>query len=179
VDREWQALDLVATAVRAGAVTVVVPYVPGLLHAQTEAFANARDDAHLHDVSGSDDAYFRLLAEEWHMDGDLLIVEQDMVPAPGVVEEMLACRWPWCASPFEVANRQEITDGLGCTKFSAMLKALRPQLMRTVGEICDDGLPAKNWRRLDTRISRTLRAAGHRPHLHAVSTHLHDYRTRP
>lgn len=159
--------------------TVIIPYVPGMLHEQTEAFAQGRDDVHLHDVSAGDDAYFNLLAEEWHLDGDLLIVEQDMAPAAGVVDEMLACRWPWCSSPYEVANRQLITDGLGVTKFSATLKALRPQLMRTVGEICDDGLPAKNWRRLDTRISRTLRAAGHQPHLHTRSVHLHDYRARP
>jgi hypothetical protein len=158
---------------------ILLPHRPGMLHEATAAWAHARGDVVDVELGGADDAYFDALAAAWSEPDDLLIVEQDMLPAAGVVEAMLACRWPWCASPYEVANSQRITDGLGCTKFSAMLKALYPGLMQTVGEICDDGLPAKNWRRLDTRVSRTLRARGFLPHVHADSQHLHDYRARP
>jgi hypothetical protein len=164
--------------------TVVIPYVPGMLHDLTASWAQAQTGAETVELNQANDAaYWILLATHWanpcHAGQDLLIVEQDMLPAEGVVDEMLACRWPWCASPYEVANRQSITDGLGCTKFSATLKQLRPQFMIEVGAIADDGLPAKDWRRLDTRISRVLRAAGHKPHLHTPSMHLHDYRLRP
>jgi hypothetical protein len=165
--------------------TVIVPYVAGMLHEQTEAWAKARGrDTELVELDRANDAaYWILLSSHWrnprYSNEDLLIVEQDMLPADGVVDEMLACRWGWCSSPYEVANRQQITDGLGVTKFSAALKALRPQFMIEVGAIADDGLPAHDWRRLDTRISRVLRAAGHTPHIHAASTHLHDYQARP
>lgn len=166
--------------------TVIVPYVPGMLDQRTAAWAGARleNNTALAQLNpGNTSAYWQLLSAHWTsqqgLNEDLLIVEQDMLPADGVVDEMLACRWPWCASPYEVANHQTITDGLGCTKFSATLKQLRPQLMDEVGAIDDDGLPGKDWRRLDTRISRVLRGAGHQPHLHKPSTHLHDYQARP
>lgn len=159
--------------------TVLLPYTSDRLEQRTSDWAYARGDVEAVDVSGADDAYYNVLAAQWRQPGDLLIVEHDMLPAEGCVDEMLACRWGWCAAPYEVANHQQITDGLGCTKFSGTLKQLRPQLMDEVGAIADDGLPAKDWRRLDTRISRVLRKAGHWPHLHAPAVHLHDYRTRP
>lgn len=159
--------------------TVLLPYTPDRLAERTSEWAYSRGDVYAVDVAGADDAYFNVLAAQWQEPGDLLIVEHDMLPADGCVDEMLACRWPWCSAPYEVANHQRITDGLGVTKFSATLKQLRPQLMDEVGAICDDGLPAKNWRRLDTRISRVLRGAGYRPHLHAPAVHLHDYQARP
>jgi hypothetical protein len=130
-----------------------------------------------------DTAYWRFLADDWDIgrrfNTDTVIVEQDIVPAPGVVERMLACRRPWCASPYVIGAGTVLADGLGCTKFAARLKTRHPDLMEQVGRIDDDGLPAKNWRRLDTRISRLLRQLGYRPHVHARSEHLHDYRTRP
>ena len=159
--------------------TVLLPYTPARLEQRTSEWAYARGDVEAVDVSGTDDAYFNVLAAQWRQPGDLLIVEHDMLPADGCVDEMLACRWGWCSAPYEVANHQQITDGLGVAKFSGTLKQLRPQFMDEVGAIDDDGLPARNWRRLDTRISRVLRAAGHRPHLHAPALHLHDYQVWP
>lgn len=158
---------------------IVLAYRTGMLDPRTSAWASTQDGVVRAELGPADDAYFNLLATCWAEPGDLLVVEHDMLPTVGVVDEMLACRWPWCASPYEVANRQRITDGLGCTKFSATLKQLHPSLMQAVGEICDDGLPAKNWRRLDTRVARMLRARGLMPHLHTDSLHLHDYRVRP
>jgi len=102
-----------------------------------------------------------------------------MLPADGCVDEMLKCRWGWCTATYTIANGQQCTDGLGVAKFSATLKQLRPQLMDEVGAIADDGLPAKDWHRLDTRISRILRGAYHQPHVHAPAEHLHDYQARP
>lgn len=160
---------------------ILVPYTPAVLHEQTKAWAGG-SGALMVDVSGGDSTYWTALNVAWQgtpWHEALAVVEHDMLPAPGVVDRMLACRRPWCSSPYEIANHQMITDGLGVVKYSARLRSRHRELLETVGEICDDGLPAKNWRRLDTRISRTLRALGYRPHLHARSTHLHDYRTRP
>lgn len=159
--------------------TVLLPYTPGRLEQRTSEWAHIRGDVEAVDVSGSDDAYYKLLAAQWREPGDLLVVEHDMLPADGCVEEMLACRWPWCTAPYTIANGTQITEGLGVAKFSGTLKMLRPRFMDEVGAIADDGLPARDWRRLDTRISRVLRSGGHRPHLHTPAVHLHDYTARP
>lgn len=159
--------------------TILLPYTPDRINQRTSDWAQARGDVVRVNVAGGDDRYYNLLAGYWTNPGDLLVVEHDMLPAEGCVEEMLACRWGWCSAPYEIANGEQITDGLGCTKFSATLKQLRPQLMEQVGAFADDGLPARDWRRLDTRVSRVLRGAGHRPHLHTSTVHLHDYQARP
>jgi len=49
-------------------------------------------------------------------------------------------------------------------------------LMRQLGMITGDGLPAKSWRRLDARLASLLHSMNYRPHSHRRSVHLHDYR---
>lgn len=167
--------------------TVILPYVPGMLHSRTWAWAETfscvcgaiRPTRRELDPN-DDSAYWRLLAEEWQRsEVALFVIEQDMVPAPGVVAAMLGCPRPWCASPYTIGTGTWLVDGLGCTKFSARLKTRHPDLMERVGELADGGQPAKTWRRLDTRISKLLRELGYRPHAHRRSTHLHDYSRRP
>jgi len=160
-------------------VTVLLPYTPDRIEHRTAEWAYERGDVLAVNVAGSPTAYYELLAAHWREPGDLLIVEHDMLPADGCVDEMLKCRWGWCTATYTIANGQQCTDGLGVAKFSATLKQLRPQLMDEVGAIADDGLPAKDWHRLDTRISRILRGAYHQPHVHAPAEHLHDYQARP
>jgi hypothetical protein len=158
--------------------TIVVPHIPGMLHPCTRDWATARH-ARLVALDPYDtEAYWRLLRDEGADPGDLLIVEQDIVPAPGVTTAMLACPHPWCTSPYPIASRQ-LHDGLGCTKLSDSLKTQHPDLMDRLGEVDGDGLPAKDWRRLDVRLSKLLRGLGYEPHQHAPSEHLHDYRERP
>lgn len=159
--------------------SVSVPHVPALLHERTRAWAQEHG-AELVGLVPVDDAhYWRWLANEWSTSGDTVIVEQDIVPAPGVVDDMLTCPQSWCASPYLIAGDRMLAEGLGCTKFSARLKVEHPDLLERVGLIEDDLQPARSWRRLDTRIARVLTGHGYMPHEHAVSEHLHDYRTRP
>jgi hypothetical protein len=159
-------------------VTAVIPAVPGMLHDQTRAWA----DRHAADVAWldpDDEAYWRLLHAEWAVPGDLLLVEHDMLPAPGVTGAMTACPRPWCSSPYQIANGHWLADGLGCVKLAARLKTRHPDLTARLGAMDGDGLPARNWRRLDTRLSALLRSLGYRPHAHRRSLHLHDYARRP
>lgn len=158
----------------------IVPFVPGMLNERTQAWAEACGVPSWELDPDDDTAYWWLLAEHWLMGHhDLVVVEQDIVPAPGVVERMLACPRPWCSSPYPISGGYLLDTGLGCTKFAARLKTRHPDFMDRVGSIDDDGLPARNWRRLDVRIARTLRDLGYRPHRHARSEHLHDYQARP
>ena len=156
---------------------ICVPFVPEKLYAQTYEWSSRREDVIPWPIKDYDHtAYWRMLMYAWKELGDTVIVEQDMLPADGVVEEMLACDQPWCTSPYRGSpNRREpdLIDGLGCVKFSETLKSNEFDLMRVVGEMSEHGLPAKIWKRLDVRIAQSLRARGYEPHTHARSTHLH------
>lgn len=165
-----------------GAAVRLVPFVPGMLEAETREWADA-NDALLIVLSCADPAdYWDLLASQWEhysAGGPITVVEQDVVPAPGVVDDMERCPRPWCSSPYRLGTGVWLTEGLGCTKFSAKLVARHPDLMARVGEIDDDGLPAKDWHRLDVRIARVLTQMGYKVHAHRRSRHLHDYTKRP
>lgn len=179
-------------------VTILIPYVLGMLHDRTRAWWESprRGDEQLPCLAelpaGDDTAYWQLLADYWPETDpvqhdpyeapdvpDLVIVEQDIVPAPGVVEAMLGCDRPWCVSPYPIAHGRLLDEGLGCTKLGVQLKVQHPDLMERVGRIDDDGMPARDWHRLDTRIAHVLRELGYAPHRHGPSEHLHDYARRP
>lgn len=157
----------------------VVPYTRDRLHEQTHQWA-VKHGARLREIDPRDEAgYWKLLVDEWlTMPGDLVIVEHDMLPADGVVEEMEDCRRPWCTSPYQVTvyPTNIVRNGLGCVKFAQRLKDRHPDLMHRLGDVAGDGLPARSWRRLDARLTDLLHLLGYRSHTHRRSTHLHDYR---
>jgi hypothetical protein len=155
----------------------VVAAVPGMLHERTRAWADAHG-ARVAWLAADAEAYWRLLADEWAASGDLVLVEHDIEPAPDVTAAMAACPRPWCGSPYRIAHCW-LNEGLGCVKLSARLKARHPDLMTRLGEITGDGLPERDWHRLDVRLARLLRHLGYTPHTHRRSLHLHDYGARP
>jgi hypothetical protein len=153
-----------------------VPAVDGFLRPETRAWAEQHGAEVVWLRPGDPEAYWRFLHERWGLPGDLLIVEHDMEPAEGATAAMLACPRPWCSSPYRIENGQWLTDGLGCIRLAARLKTRHPDLMDRLGEMTGDGLPPKDWRRLDVRLAQLLRSLGYRPHTHRRSVHLHDYR---
>lgn len=159
--------------------TVVVAAVPGMLEEPTRVWA-AEHDARVEWLTpGDGSAYYRLFAAEWAAPGDLLIVEHDMLPAPGVTDAMLDCRRPWCVSPYQIANGHWLTEGLGCTKFGERVKTRYPSLAGILGGMSEGGVPARDWHRMDVRVARLMNDLGYRPHQHRRSQHLHDYTKRP
>lgn len=156
---------------------VLVAAAPGMLHERTRDWAE-QCGARIAWLDPDSESYFRLLEAEWTRPGDLLLVEHDMLPAPGVTESMTACPRPWCSSPYRIAHSW-LTEGLGCVKLAARFKTRHPDLMARLGQITGDGLPAKDWHRLDTRLAALLRGHGYAPHPHRRSVHLHDYGARP
>ena len=146
------------------------------LHPVTARLANRHAPGHVRvRLDPADDgAYWRLLAESWRKPGDLMIVEQDIGLHVGVVEGLTACREPWCGHPYPIGAQLLVC--LGCTRFSAALKAAEPDLLDVVGEDASGGLPARDWRRLDVRILGHLRARGYRQHEHLPPVrHYHKY----
>lgn len=154
----------------------VVAAAPGMLQEATCAWAE-RHNARIVYLDADSESYYRMLSEEWRQPGDLLLVEHDIVPADGVTDNMTACPRPWCSSPYRIAHTW-LDEGLGCIKLAARLKQRHPDLMQRLGEIAGDGLPAKDWHRLDVRLARLLRNHGYAPHAHRRSLHLHDYGAR-
>lgn len=157
---------------------IFIPLIPGMLSAATYKWARDRTDVEEWPLAKDDNrAYWRMLNFLWNTKGldDLTIVEHDMLPADGVIEEMVHCEEPWCTSPYRcgLATTPDLIDGLGCTNFSQSLRLAYPQVMRVVSCIAAHGLPAKDWRRLDVRIAQVLRGFGFEPHVHRRSIHLH------
>jgi hypothetical protein len=174
---------------------IAVPYTPQKLRPETARWA-ADNNALMRDVSEAPDTYYRALCEWWAETDSVVIVEHDMLPADGVVEEMLHCPEPWCSSPYplsgmtlgvwltldgatsELFNSPHVgvahcTDALGCTKFSAELSTSLPALVVESGTFNQqDGWVPYVWQFNDARISRLLRLNGLTPHLHAPSAHL-------
>jgi len=121
----------------------------------------------LEDTSGSDDAYWRLLARLWTGDMTLVVIENDMLPTPAQVQGLLACHEPWCAHPYQLPGG--VMPALGLAKFSRDLQRACPDLLRAVGEMTGDGVPPRHWVHLDVRVDRALRGRGVELHLHPGS----------
>lgn len=127
---------------------------------------------------GDDTAYARILIDAWAQPGPLAIVEHDIGIRAGVIEELLDCDQPWCGFPYAIGEADLVC--LGCTKFSAHLKASLPHLMAEAAAIDSHhdggGVPAGDWRRMDVRIAACLERLGHSRHRHEPSVvHFHRY----
>jgi hypothetical protein len=155
---------------------ILLPYTR--LHPATARLANRHAPGHVRvRLDPADDAaYWRLLAESWRKPGDLIVIEQDIGLHAGVIEGLTACREPWCGHPYPIGR--QLLVALGCTRFTAELKAAEPDLLDEVGQDGTGGLPARDWRRLDVRILDHLHKRGYRQHEHLPPVrHYHKYPT--
>lgn len=153
---------------------ILLPYTR--LHPTTARRANRHAPGHIRARidPADDDAYWRLLARAWRLPDDLVVIEHDIGIHAGVVPGFTDCRQPWCGHPY-LTGRQRVI-ALGCTRFTAKLKAAEPDLMDVVGEDATGGLPAKHWARLDVRILDELHRRGYVQHEHTPDVaHYHRY----
>lgn len=153
---------------------IVLPYTR--LHPVTARLANRHASGHVRVRLDPADrhAYWALLATLWRKPGDLLIVEQDIGIRAGVVEGLGNCRQPWCGHPYPIG--EQLLVCLGCTRFTAELKAAEPDLLDAVGQDDGGGMPARDWRYLDVKILTHLRDRGYEPHCHDLPVrHYHRY----
>lgn len=110
-----------------------------------------------------DTGYPEMLAALWKRGTAFIIVEQDVVPWPGAIEELQSCPKPWCAFAYDKHYRMERgAPGdavyLGCAKFSDELIAATPY-------VWSDWMTA-HWASVDTRISAIARSSGFDVHQH-------------
>lgn len=158
---------------------ILLPYTR--LHPATAMLASRYAPGHVRvKLDPADDAaYWRLLATAWREPGDLTVIEHDIGIRAGVAEGFASCREPWCGHEYPL-DRGVLLACLGCTRFTSQLKAAEPDLLDVVGEVAGDGLPAKDWRRLDVRTSDELKRRGYAMHVHSPTVrHYHKYGGTP
>lgn len=121
-------------------------------------------------------AYAKQLCEAWLWEGDLIVVEHDIVIHDQVLTQFEDCGQPWCVFPYP-GDRTELAE-LGCVRFSRRLKNALPAVMVEAARIEGEapGLNAGDWRRMDIRLRSRLEAFGHARHYHYPAVrHLHAY----
>jgi hypothetical protein len=143
-------------------IPLVVPYVQ--LRPETRA-ALEGENALFVDVSGRDDDYYTLLSALWYRGEGMLVVEQDIVVAPGTIAALRECPSDWCGFSYQVGLN--IGSWLGCVRFS-------PEIMKRVPDAFDR-MERQHWQSIDGQLLPYLWLKGEREHRHwPAVTHLHD-----
>lgn len=152
------------------ALRVIVPFTH-LSDGVFEALDASGYPIELHDVSGSDYDYYKLLARLWAGKDDVCVVEQDIVVEPDTLYGFDECPNPWCAAQYRYLGSESYT-GLGCTRFRKELFGLYPSIMLDVGEMRDGQHEFRHWCVCDAFMQIRLREAGARVCIHPHVTHL-------
>lgn len=161
--------------VRAMSPLVVVPYVPEWLRNETiDALSASGVDHHFCALEAGDPyAYARNFERWWMTAGDLMVIEHDMVPAPGQIAEMLSCPEHWCSANYHVGDGRT-TTGLGICKISWQVKVRWPYGGMNISHDPRDTRRYVDWIGLNESVDRHLSRLGYRQHIHFPNpVHLH------
>lgn len=160
---------------------IIVAHTEGGLHPETEAaLKESRLEYALAPVRADED-YFNYIEAAWNSGASFMTVEQDIVPPPGHLREMMECPEPWCSSPYEYPP-YGLYAGMGCAKFSKELIAQFPDAMKTISTLANDRHPPKHWCSMDGLLKDyLLQGRGGKwpedgPHIHPEVTHHHKGR---
>ena len=105
-------------------------------------------------------SYDVLFRELWAKGEPFILVEHDIIPWPGAVQELWTCPEPWCGFPYYVFG--ELRAYLGCTKFDPARLGECP----LTGDLF-------SWAVIDRKIENILMQRGHKGHVHSPPvTHL-------
>ena len=108
-------------------------------------------------VGSDEECYFRLISDLWHSGDDFTIVEQDNVPAPGVLREFEVCPCEWAGEPYWLQGHWGCRFGV--VRFRGSLTARYPDL--------PESIQRRDWRALDSAFANHLRMVGpQEPHWH-------------
>jgi hypothetical protein len=104
--------------------------------------------------------YGRLIRHMWDIGNGFVLVEDDVVPWPGAVQQLLDCEHDWCAfrHPRTNANPGSLCLGFGCVRFSHAL--VRRHRVDTL-----DG--SQRWDEVDGAVIGVLDTAGETCHEHS------------
>lgn len=155
--------------------TIVIPYVSGRLRPETLNAALGQDlpvRAELLEET-NDYAYAGLLRREWRKPGSTILLEQDVVPAPGQLRELAGCWRDWCTVPVSL-GRQVSSVTLSLVKFSDELKRQYSSLMVEATASLTEPGRLRHWRSCDMGVLRQMNSYGVTRHEHRpAARHLH------
>lgn len=127
-------------------------------------------------VCTGDYGYSLVVAEYWGSGEGFIIVEHDVVPWPGALQQMWDCASSWCGYPYPLhVGRLCDTYGMGCIKFDSRIVNMWPDLPMKFGWIM------REWRSLDALVAESITYMSY-PHswhkhyppvAHARYRHLH------
>lgn len=100
--------------------------------------------------------YSRLLRQMWREGETFVIVEQDILPWPGAIEELFYCPGQWCSCSYPYGGAPGIYHMLGCTKISSQLMLNTPHLWDT----------PVHWSQCDVHLRDGALSMGQEPHPH-------------
>lgn len=154
---------------------VLCPFVDGMLRNETrQALLGGFGSAVFYPLHPDDDgAYGRLLDKFWEVPGHLLVVEQDMVPTPGQIVELLACEQPWCQIEYHYGDGRYIAS-LGFAKFSHDCKTAYPTAAMLASRDAKGVIHRAHWASMSENLAQQLIRWHVMPHIHpGTVTHLH------
>jgi hypothetical protein len=145
-------------AYSAAEVKIVVPYAP-TVHPVTKFVLDSYGLPVWYAHVEGDYGYSELLAELWAKREAVVIVEQDIAPWPGCIEELRGPAETYCTCSYVYNGGVGISHMLGIAKISPALMDLLPNLW---DEPC-------HWSQCDRRLFFAAQAMGRQPHQHRPS----------
>jgi len=157
------------------AAQVIVPYTLDKLRIETQDAVMAWGGDYTFQLLAKNDdyAYARALMGWWETHQDLVVIEHDIVPDPGMIRGLLECPGLWCGHPYHVGDGR-YTYGLGLCKISRDVMDYRPGLA-TLAMRDHRGLVAHvPWASVNEAFERQMARSGYTMHHHPDPvTHLH------
>ena len=133
---------------------VLVPYTR-IVAPALNALKRYAPHAEYMNVADDPCAYWDMLAKAWRKGKTFVIVEHDVEIRDDTLSTFRECDAPWCGFATALSSAG-FRPAFGCTRFRDTLMREYPTVMDLVGAINDDGMPPKDWHRLDVRTSRVL-----------------------
>lgn len=112
------------------------------------------------------ESYWKLLCDIWARGEDVVIVEHDIIPWPGAIDELLGCPAEWCTFTYEMKQGFGVHHAFGCAKLGSGLMSELPSVWQDVH--------TTYWRTLDSQLCEYAQRNRIIPHPHRPAvTHLH------
>ncbi len=116
------------------------------------------------DVSSDGEGYYRLWADLWASGDTFVVIEQDIVAPPGMLQSFEDCPEEWCAAIYWMPWGG-FGAWFGAVRFRGSLTRRHPSLPDEIGE--------RHWSALDSAFINHLRLHGYsEAHRHGSARHL-------
>lgn len=154
---------------------IVVPYTLQGMRLETQDAVMSWGGPYTFHILAAGDpyAYARAFMDWWETHLDLVVVEHDIVPAPGMIEGLLTCPEPWCGHAYHVGQGR-YTTGLGLCKISRSVMDTHPGLGMLAMRDHRGRVARIEWPGVNEALDRQMIRYGYRMHVHdPVVEHLH------